>query len=248
MAKDEDLYPTDKDVETEIAFQKKRSSDFVKQLSLAGLTLADIRERIRVDLAREKLVTKNIKVTTADAEKYVKEHPKEFTDPATARCYFILSTTDKKMKDADAELARGQSFNSVAQRMSEAANAKQSQMYPVVAIDSMPGPIKAAVSKKSAGDVTDWIKMPEGWFKLYVNEKTAEKQRVLDDTMIEAVRRSMALSKGSVAREIGRTLLQKFKQAKVKVEYDPLRAPYDDFDKRLKDAQPDDIEKAINGG
>ncbi|MBL8039893.1 MAG: SurA N-terminal domain-containing protein, partial [Chthonomonas sp.] len=119
MAKDEGVYPTDKDLEAEVEFQKKRNPNFLKVLTSQGLSIDDIRARLRVDLAREKLITRGLNVKTEEAEKYIADNPKEFVDPATADSLVIFVSKEAKRKEVDAELARGMEFKIVATRYSE---------------------------------------------------------------------------------------------------------------------------------
>lgn len=240
MAADESVLPTDAELAAEVEFQKKRNPQFLKVLTGQGMTLDDIRERLRVDLARERLITNKIKVTKEDAQKYIKDNPKEFTDPASADALVIFVRTDADRAKVDAELARGQSFQTVASRMSQMEGARTNPEYREKLMDNMPGPIKAAISKANASESTEWVRLSDGWAKFFVRQKIAAKAMVMDEIKTEVVRRQMALDKGLKARDIDKTLLEKYKAAAVEIKYEPLKPPYEDFAKKLKEATSGD--------
>lgn len=237
MAKDEGVLPTDQDLEKEVDFQKQLNPQFVQNLSKQGLTLDDIRESLRIDLARERLLTKNITVTMEDVDKYIKENPKVFTTPATADCLYLFVKTDDRKAQVDTELAKGQAFAAVAQQLSQAPSQDGSNRYPVRVLAQMPGQFRAAIQKAAASQQTEWIKMNDGWVKFFVQNKTDEKMEKMDDIKKKNVQRQLAIQKGSQAREIDKTLLTKFKEAKVDIKYDPLQPLYAEFEKKLKEEE-----------
>ncbi len=236
MAKDEGVVPTEDELLKEIDFQKERNPDFLKNLTGQGLSMEDIKERITIDLAREKLITKGIKVTRQDAEKYVKDNPSQFINPATADCLVIFVRTEANRTRVDQELARGQSFSLVAQRFSQLPGAKADQRYPIREIERMPTEIRVAIEKASSAQQTGWVRLSDGFAKFYVQNKTAKSPIKMDDTKYEVVRRQLALEKGVRARDLDTTLLQKYKAAKIDVKYDGLKDLYKTFDERLKKA------------
>ncbi len=236
MAKDEGVYPTDKDLEAEVEFQKKRNPNFLKVLTSQGLSIDDIRARLRVDLAREKLITRGLNVKTEEAEKYIADNPKEFVDPATADSLVIFVSKEAKRKEVDAELARGMEFKIVATRYSEIPGAKNNPAYRDRVLAAMPTEIRLAIEKTPDGRTTDWVKLSDGFAKFYVEMKTGEKKRPIDAILKEEVRRRLALQKGLRAREIDKNLLEKYRAAKIDVAYPSFKESFKDFWQRLKES------------
>ncbi|MBS1704432.1 MAG: SurA N-terminal domain-containing protein [Armatimonadetes bacterium] len=234
MAKDRSMEPTDKDIEAEIEFQKKLNPNFFKELSAAGLTVDDIRTRVKVDLARERLVTEGVKISTEEATKYWKDHPSEFLNPATASALVIFVKAESGKKQVDSELANGQAFADVAKRRSELPRAKQNPRYPQNVLERMPGPIRAALEKTDVARQTDWIQLTDGFAKFYVEEKTPAKPIPMDETQLERLRRQLAMQRGLKRTDLDTTLLNKYKQAKISIKYDPLQEPYKEFEDDLK--------------
>jgi hypothetical protein len=236
MAADEGVLPTDDDILKEVEFQKQVQPNFTKNLQAQGLTLADIKERLKVDLARERILTKGIEVTMPEVEKYIKDNKDEFMVPAMAQSIYIFARSEERKKQVDSELGRGQSFANVAQTLSEAKANDGSNVYPVQVIDQMPGQFKAEIQKTPAKSMTSWIKMPDGWVRFMVNEKTDKREEKIDVVKKKSVQRRMAIEEGMKAREIDKSLLQKFKEAKIEVKHDPVKSLYSEFEKQLRES------------
>ncbi|MBL8087125.1 MAG: SurA N-terminal domain-containing protein [Chthonomonas sp.] len=237
MAKDEGVLPTEDDLIKEIEFQKKLRSTFMSDMTRIGLTVDDIRVRLKVDLARERLLTKNITVKPEEIDQYIKDNPQAFTTPAMAETLYIFARNEDRRAVVEKELARGQAFATVAAQYSQNQSPDGSNVYQERVIERMPVQFRAAIVKAAVSTQTDWIRMDDGFVKFYVRNKTEAKKETIDDTKKESVRRQLAIQKGMQAREIDKTLLNKFKEAKIDVKYDPLKALYGDFDKKLKETK-----------
>lgn len=245
MSKDEGVYPDDKALEKEVEFQKKRNPNFLKNLTAQGLTLSDIKERLRVDLARENVITKNITVKSEEAKKFIEENPKQFTEPAMADALMVFVKGDttkpvtqvQKASMVDRELANGQEFRVVASRYTDIPDGRTNPVYPVRVLSQMPTEFRAAIEKTNVGRTTDWVKLSDGWVKFLVDGKTPEKKRAVDEILIEEVRRSMALDKGLKVRAIDKVLFSKYQDAKIDVKYAAHKESYKEFAKKLSESK-----------
>lgn len=225
LARDMKLYPTDEEINRELEFRKKLNANFLPQLTGRGLTLEMIRKSLTLDLIQEKILTKDIKVTIADADKYVKDNPKEFIDPARAELSFIKVSDQRTRATVDRELSSGQSFTQVALRYSEAPEAKRTNGKLLdattgqpPAVESLPADVQKAIANFSGGETTDWIRFVDGWGKFYVHKKTPAKPITLDDTKKEYLRRMIAKNKGAQGKDLNRQVLTKLKDSKVDVQ------------------------------
>ena len=223
LAKDEGVYPSDADVVKELEFQKKLQPNFVQRLTGRGLTLQAVKDSLTIDLAQERLLTKGIKVTTADVETYIKKNPAQFIEPAKADVSWIVVRDESDKKKVDRDLGAGQSFTAVALRYSEAPNARafnaklQNPRAGDPAINSLPAPIRDAVNKIGDQGASDWIRMIDGWAKIYVHRKTPARPVVMDDLRKEYLQRFIAKQRGGQARDLQKQILDKLKGSKVDV-------------------------------
>ena len=227
LAKDQGLMPNDKEINDEVEFQRSRDNQFVVNLRNKGLTLGQIKESLAVDLAREKLLTKDIKVELADVDKYITDNPKLFTRPAGIEAKWIFVKSESKMRAADNELKAGSSFATVARRISEAANAAQNQGYfPQTNLDILPPLLKDPLSKVQVGRETEWIKLSDGWAKFLVEKRTASEPIKPTGPEKEWLRRQLAMQRGIQANDLDRRLLEKLKKSDINVSYKELENPW----------------------
>lgn len=225
LARDMKLYPTDDEISKELEFRKKITPNFLQALTARGLTLEMIRKSLTMDLIQEKILTKDVKVTTADAEKYVKDNPKEFIDAARVEISLIKVSDERTRQTVDRELTSGQSFTQVALRYSEAPEAKRTNGKLVdqtsgqnPTVESLPVDVQKAIASSNAGDTTDWVRFVDGWGKFYIHKKIAAKPVVMDDAKKEFLRRLLAKNKGQQGKDLNRQVLTKLKDSKVDVQ------------------------------
>jgi parvulin-like peptidyl-prolyl isomerase len=224
LAKDNKIYPTEDEINKELEFLKKLNPNFLTQRTAMGLTFDMIRQSITLDLIQEKMLTKDVTVTLAEAEKYVKDNPKEFIDPARVDLSYIKVSDERTKTQVDRELSSGTSFTQVAVNYSEAPDAKSTNGKLIDRLSGgapktsdLPAEVQKAIANFQGGETTDWIRFVDGWGKFYVHKKTAEKPITMDDTKKEALRRQLAKIKGAQGKDINRQVLTKLKDSKVDV-------------------------------
>jgi len=223
-AKDLGVAPTKADIEKELEFQQKLNPNFVKALTGAGLTLEQIKSDLTVDLSRFNILTKGITVTPADVDKYIRENPDDFKNPATVELYWIFLQGDRNKAEVDKQLRDGFQFPLVASRLSEAPDARQtSGRYPVELTDRLPAPVRTIVDKAKVGTPTDWVKDGSNWARFFVQNKTPASDMKIDDTMKERVRRAIMEQRGNQANDLANTLSDSLMKAKVEVKVPYLR-------------------------
>lgn len=218
IAKSQGVYPTSEDIEAEINFRKRSDPNFMKNLSNMGLNTEMIRRDLTISICEERVLTKGIKVSEEDVDRYIKDNPKNFVTPATADLLWILAKDDTTKAQAEKALGSGQSFNQVAQAYSADKNGRQSGYhYPVRVIEQMPSGLKDLIGQTSEGKSTDWIKEGDKWLKFYVERKNAEKPTKIDANVREFVRRKLARDRGSAANDLDKRIQEALLKAKIEV-------------------------------
>ncbi len=217
VAKDEQVYPTEREVMAELDFRKKLNAGYVQAQNNLGMTMDRIKDQLYVELATEKLLTKGITVSDADLEKFIKENKLD-RDPETADLQYIYVRAPAAKQRVDRELATGASFGTVAVRYSEAPNAKETNArFPVRIVDRLLEPMKSAVRKTPEGRTTDWINLQDGSAKFYVEKKSPEKPLKLDDTRRQLLKREIAKLQGRRAKDLGKRLADKLFASESKI-------------------------------
>ncbi|MCU0315023.1 MAG: SurA N-terminal domain-containing protein [Fimbriimonadaceae bacterium] len=235
LAKDDKVAPTAEDVNKEIEFRKKLQPSFVSNLEQRGLSLGGIRRAIEVELAQERILTKDIKVTDAEVDAYIKNNPKEFVDPARAELIYIRANTIEKREQIQRELDSGKAFKTVAATMSDDPNARRSQgRFAESRLDAFAPALRSAVDATSVGRTTEWLMDGTSSVKFMVDSKTPEKPLTIDETRREFVRRQIAINRGRQAIDLPKRIAERVKDGNVKITDPVVSRLWDGF---VKDVQ-----------
>lgn len=221
LAKDEKVMPADDDVEKEIAFQKKLNPEFIQTYQARGMANKQIREEIRFNLAQERLFTKGIEVSQAEVDRWIKDNPGAFVDPATASLSVVLVKTAAEQAQVDKALENGRSFREVAVQYSKMRDAQMSQGKFAngrpVPVRSLAPAVRDAVGKVGPRQTTVWVKLPEGLAKFYVESKTADIELEKTPERLENVRRSITIEKGKLANDLRKRLIERVRTSEIKI-------------------------------
>lgn len=236
MAKDQGVYPTDKQIDEEVAFRVKQDPNFVKRLSMQGLNTELIKSALAVEMSQFNLLTKGITVTPSDVDNYIKSNPKRFTQPPSIDMLWILVRSEKTKDAAEEELRRGQPFDQVAMRYSEATNAKQSRgMFPFHQLTQLPKELQGPIGNTAVLKSTDWIKASDGWAKFYVQKRTPAKPIPTSSPETrEMIRRQIMLQRGQGGVELTNRIKQKMQGSQIAVSEPGLQDSWKQFEDRLK--------------
>lgn len=236
LAKDEGVFPTDSDVTAELEFRKRINPNYVKELTANGIDFDVIKDNLALELARENLLIKGITVTKEETEKYIKDNPEQFTEPAKVELYWVFVKTKTKQARIDQEISSGQSFEAIARQFTDYANPNGGDpiKFPQTVVESLRPELKKLVDTTAEGKITDWLALSDGFARFYVNKKVRAKKMDLNDDRKELVRRSIARGRGEQATDLARKVLKKIKDSQIKVNDKTLQGAWDRAYERLK--------------
>ncbi|MBL8047092.1 MAG: SurA N-terminal domain-containing protein [Chthonomonas sp.] len=237
LAKDEGVAPTDKDIEDEIKFRNKMDGNFIPNLNSQGLKLEEIKDQLRIELARERILTKGIEVKDIAVNRFIEKNPAAFIKPPTADMQWILVKTEEAKALVDRDLKGGQSFSKVSSQYSQHPGAKTNTRFSQNVITSMPGPVRAIAEKLNEAQTSDWLKLSDGFAKFYVEKKTAPEKVAIDDLMKESIRRRLAVERGMIAIDLDTRLLNKMKESKIEVKLETLEGRWKTALERLEEIE-----------
>ncbi len=244
LAKDEGVAPEEKDVLAELDTRKKLNPNYVKQMTAGGMSIQRLKEDIAVGLARERLLTKGITVSMDEVNKYIANNKELFMDPARADMQWVFVKAAAAKAAVDKELATGQPFGSVAQRLSEYPKAREDQgRFPQNEVRRMPPELQTLVNKTAELKVTEWLKLQDGFAKFYISKKTAAKAIQMDDVRKGLVQRQLAQERGSQAVDLNKRISDKLRQSEIKIDDPSLKDPWDKAMEELKKASGNDVPK-----
>jgi foldase protein PrsA len=235
MAEDEKAWPSQAEIESELAERNKANPGFVRELTNRGFTLKMIQNDLALGLAQIKLVTQGITVTDAEVDKYIVEHPKDFEVPQLVDMLWILAPNEEIKKAADADLKSGRDFLTVAQQYSKAPSARENgyrfQVNQVPQLDRFGPELKKSVEtlvKNGGGEEqqTGWLKFTEGYAKFYIKKVTPSRKMPIDDVLKKNLRRKMAISKGQQGKDIDQRVRDRMKKADIKILIKSIEEPW----------------------
>lgn len=241
VARDENEMPTADEVKKELDYQTKANPQFMPALTAQGLTLEEIRRDLTIDLAKQKIVTKGITVSPADADAFIKANPDKFKTPEQAKVCLVQVKDVASQKQVDADLAAGKSFEDVAVQHSDDPRVRQSRGVATVGdvgrLAQTQPELAQLIRSTPDGKATDW--KPDGntgrFVKIFVEQKVASKPVPITDTIKENLRRQMAMERGSQATDLQKRLYEKLKTSKIVVNSPALKTLWDKLFATLKD-------------
>jgi hypothetical protein len=242
MAKDEALFPTNDEVTRELQHQLTKRPDFVKALTSEGLTMVQIKEQIRLDLCRYKLVTKGVTISDEAVDTYIKNNPDQFKNPKTVDLSWIVVKTPTAQAQVDTELRGNQTFIVVAKRHS----LMREPMYPTRVYNSFPARLKQIVDKLPEGGTSEWLTDANQKVRFHVEKKTEASSIEIKPWMKVEIKRQLTMQKGSVAVDLDKRLLAKRKQAAITISQVGLKERFDQVQKSLKESDVQSGAKATD--
>src|SRR4051794_1685845 len=187
-AADKGVKVTDKEVQTEYDKTKKQSfpkpADFDKFLKSSGMTIDDLKFRVKLQTLSDKLrtqVTKGKdKVTDAQIQAYYDKNKSRFAQPERRDLRIVLTKTKAKADEALAALKSGQSFKDVAKKYSiDQASKNQGGVLLAVAKGQQEKALDDAVFKAPKGKIQGPVKTQFGYYVFDVSKVTPASQQTL---------------------------------------------------------------------
>jgi foldase protein PrsA len=187
-AADQGIKVSDADVDKQFAKTKQQSfpkeADFQKFLKSSGMSLADIKFRVKVEQLsqklREKIVKGKDKVTDAQVAAYYNKNKARFAQPERRDLQIVLTKTKAKSDQARAELQGGASFKSVATKYSiDQASKNQGGVLLAVAKGQQEKALDEAVFSAKPNKLTGPVKTQFGFYVFKVSKVTPASQQDL---------------------------------------------------------------------
>jgi foldase protein PrsA len=188
-AKDQGVSVSEADVNKQFEQTKKQSfpkdKDFQNFLKTSGMTLDDIRFRVKLDALSNKLRGKIVKgkdqVADKDIQAYYNKNKSRFAQPERRDLRIVLTKDKAKADTAKSALQSGQSWKSVAKKYSiDQASKNQGGVLLAVAKGQQEKALDTAVFAASKGKLTGPVKTQFGYYVFQVTKVTPASQQTLD--------------------------------------------------------------------
>jgi foldase protein PrsA len=178
-----------------------------------GLSQQEIKEDVTSKLLLEKLATNHIQITDAQVEEYIKTHPDEFKQEIEYNILQIIVSTKEQANKVIAELAKGESFATLARDRSldDATNNTGGDLGWIEGDDPfVAAPVLEAAKLLKVGEVSKPVSLPQGFaiVKLKNRREKANPDRAF---IRENVRRELALQEAPPLKDFVLQLRAKWK-------------------------------------
>jgi len=179
---------SDADVEKQFETTKKQSfpkeADFQKFLKTSGMTLSDIKYRVKLDALsnalRKKITAGKDKVSSQQISAYYDKNKARFSQPERRDLRIVLTKTAAQANQAKAALQSGQSWKAVAKRYSiDQASKNQGGVLLAVAKGQQEKALDTAVFAAKKGGLHGPVKTQFGFYIFTVTKITPASQQSL---------------------------------------------------------------------
>ncbi len=124
-------------------------------------------------------VDRNIVVDDSEVVNYYKLHSQEFTEPQEYKLKAIFIAADNKTSQEaedlkekiDRKIAAGEDFSALASQYSEGPEKEHQGDLGTFKKGEMAKNLEQEVEKLKAGEITTWLEIKGGWYKLKLEEK-----------------------------------------------------------------------------
>jgi foldase protein PrsA len=181
---------SDAEVDKQFDKTKKQSfpkeADFAKFLQTSGMTLEDLKFRVRLnalsDALRKKITEGKDKVADRQISDYYAKNKSRFAQPQRRDMRIVLTKTEARAREAKAALQGGQTFKAVAKKYSiDQASKNQGGVLLAVAKGQQEKALDQAVFAAPKGKLQGPVKTQFGWYVFMVTKITAASQQSLQD-------------------------------------------------------------------
>jgi len=230
LAEERKVAPTAAQIQEELDAKVAVTPELLQIVKLAGLTEADLRHDIRVQLSEFNVITQGINITDQEVETYYKGNLPNYTFPKRWKVRVIVVTTDAKMKQVDDLLKAGRPFAEVARDHSEDITRIDGGMLGNIAEEQMGPNVKEPIMALQKGQMTGWTSGTGTTKAKYLAEDVLPSEVLpLDASLRRDIRRTLMLDRGRNRNNIFKLMSDFRKKARFEFQGTP-------FDKQLKQA------------
>ncbi|MFW6128934.1 MAG: peptidylprolyl isomerase [Candidatus Aminicenantaceae bacterium] len=203
--KEDNGFETDEELKRALAQQGLTYEEFITEMEKSYL-----KENVIVEE-----VNRSIVIEDSETVNYYKNHPKEFTEPTEYKIKAIYLSEGDKTEDEinslkneiNEKLASGEPLASLAEKYSEGPGKESKGDLGTFVKGEMESRLEEAVEKIEVGELTQWIKVKNGWFLLRLVDKKESHLKPYEE----------------VSESIGKKLFDQKSQEKYKEYIDELK-------------------------
>jgi parvulin-like peptidyl-prolyl isomerase len=223
LARQQGVYPSDAELDAEIAKRLKENSKLKEAFTMLGLTDEDFKWDVLVTMCQFRVITKGVNITDFEVENSYKANvgtrytlPKRFV----VRVITVGKAEDQKKVD-DALLA-GKTWGQVASEFSQDSGKLDEGRFGTFPDSELKGTLRAEIDKIKKGDQTKWISAGSMFAKFWLEDVMEKEVIPLDDKLKGQIRQNLLLERGQAKNNISKLLDEMRKGAKIEFTGTPF--------------------------
>ncbi|TYR72895.1 peptidylprolyl isomerase [Rossellomorea vietnamensis] len=184
-----DIKVTDEELDKEITLIKSVYNTYDRDLAVDDEIL---RERVRMELLLEKVVTKDVVIPLEEIERYYEENQEQYSIPEMFNLSQIVSASHKEAEQIADEVKDGSSFQAMAMELSEdAPSAVQGGNIGYIPAGShiLAGDSAKEIESLDPGSISKVIEMDGKFYIFLLHDKLEAEQYSLEDVKGQIHRR-----------------------------------------------------------
>jgi foldase protein PrsA len=241
LANEHGVAPTAADVDSAYQAEIAANPSMEHDAIAAGRTVDDLKNDIRISLARYHLMTEGVIVTDEEVASQYKLNPDRYRSTETVTVRIIVVDNGADQSAVDSDLAAGKDFGDVAKAHSMDLSRLQGGLLENLPAASLDPSIVAALRAVKIGHATGWIKVPKQTDGGTLEEKllfvsaVEPKPLPLDNNLKESIRRDLMYERGSVKNNLNKELDDELAKAKIDIKDPAFATAWAALRARVKD-------------
>lgn len=169
-------------INMELIYQKARRSDYSRNREIEK-QLAFLKKNLMVQKYIQKEILENPNVSENDLRQYYTSHPMDFVQPASIHLFEILLTDRKTAENIIARYRKGENFEDLARKYSEAPNKDRGGDLGFVREGTLPAQLAQIAFTLSPGQISPPVQTEVGYYILMAGQKIPSRQLSYEESI-----------------------------------------------------------------
>lgn len=198
LAKNKNVYPTDPEVKSELAYRLEDNPKLLEEWLNSGQTQQELNYMIRLELAQFKISSAGVNVTDQEIDDHFRSNPNMYSTPKKVKISIIAVGDPATAQKVDADLAAKKPFAEVAKLHSEDVTAKLGGEMGEITTFALGENVMKAFEKVKIGGTTEWVTLGNKQVKFLLQNVTPAKRVEMTPKLRRNIRKRLMLNKGQV--------------------------------------------------
>lgn len=180
-----------------------KNSDYINRIE-------NYKKQLMTEFIQKDLIKEEIKVSDEEAEKYYKEHDREFNVPEQVKIMDMVLAQEKEASDIIARLKKGEDFSTLATNLSiDQFTKSRAGDLPPFTRDARPDIAQAAFSAKKPNEIIGPVKTAQGYHVIKFIKKIPPQSRSFEEVKESLKARLATIKRNEIYQNFLKDLKEK---------------------------------------